>query len=333
MSTVLNKADILENDLREKYPAVLDLLLKDQTTKKNIFWATNDYQHLGSGYEYGSPINPKLITNGNGHVIMPRAEKAKSLQQTRARGMAEVFTPSWVCNAQNNLIDNHWFGTDNIFNTVVTNERGECSWSTSTNKIPFSKDKTWKDYIRKIHLEVACGEAPYVTSRYDATTGHFIPVKHRIGMLDRKLRVINENTTIIKDWVKATQEAFQSTYAYEWQGDSLLLARESILFTFIENYLEKFGKTPGLNSLKEIAEIISWNIWQMDGLTGTVPDSCNERKQTSINLFGETETKDSICVGCKDSNLKKHNGTYCNIRDWKESKEMRFIDLVDRINV
>lgn len=26
------------------------------------------------------------------------------------RDKAEVFTPSWVCNAQNNLVDNQWFG-------------------------------------------------------------------------------------------------------------------------------------------------------------------------------------------------------------------------------
>ena len=26
------------------------------------------------------------------------------------RGKAEVFTPSWVCNCQNNLVDDAWFG-------------------------------------------------------------------------------------------------------------------------------------------------------------------------------------------------------------------------------
>jgi hypothetical protein len=33
--------------------------------------------------------------------------------------MAEVFTPSWICNAQNNLIDNTWFGRDNVFNKEI----------------------------------------------------------------------------------------------------------------------------------------------------------------------------------------------------------------------
>ena len=39
--------DILENDILEKYPEVLDTLLRDHTTQKNIFWATNNYEHLG----------------------------------------------------------------------------------------------------------------------------------------------------------------------------------------------------------------------------------------------------------------------------------------------
>lgn len=30
--------------------------------------------------------------------------------------MAEVFTPSWVCNKQNNLVDEKWFGYANPFN-------------------------------------------------------------------------------------------------------------------------------------------------------------------------------------------------------------------------
>lgn len=328
MSTILYKADILENDIREQYSGVLDLLLTDQTTKKNIFWGTNDYQHLGEGYEYSSPISPKLITNGNGHVVMPRAEKAKPLQQTRVRGMAEVFTPSWVCNAQNNLIDNSWFETDSLFNTEITNKHGEKSWKTNSKKISFPKGKTWKDYVQDTRLEIACGEAPYITSRYDTTTGNFIPVKNRIGILDRKLRIVNENTKTSKDWLEASQEAFKNTYAYEWQGDSLLLARESMLFTFIENYLVKFGKKTQLNSIKKFAEIISWNVWQMDGLTGTIPNSCNEQKQTSTNLFGETEITKLKCAGCKENNIKAHSGTYCLIKDWKNNTQVRFIDLL-----
>ena len=37
--------------------------------------------------------------------------------------MAEVFTPSWICNAQNNLIDNAWFERKDVFNKEISNEK------------------------------------------------------------------------------------------------------------------------------------------------------------------------------------------------------------------
>jgi hypothetical protein len=49
----------------------------------------------------------------------------KLLQQMRVREMAEVFTPSWVCNAQNNLIDNAWLEKDNLFNYEKIDEKGK----------------------------------------------------------------------------------------------------------------------------------------------------------------------------------------------------------------
>ena len=111
--------DILENDLLQKYPEVLDILLRDHTTQQNIFWATDNYQELGNEYQFHSQIKTTSITGGNGHIIMPRVKKDKDLQQSRVREMAEVFTPSWICNAQNNLIDNAWFQNDSVFNTEI----------------------------------------------------------------------------------------------------------------------------------------------------------------------------------------------------------------------
>ena len=42
--------------------------------------------------------------------------------------------------------------------------------------------------------------SPYLVSRYDTTTGESIPIYKRIGLLDRKLRIINENTTTFNEW-------------------------------------------------------------------------------------------------------------------------------------
>lgn len=184
---------------------------------------------MGLPYKFISPILPELITGTNGYIIMPRVKKDKDLQQSRARDMAEVFTPSWICNAQNNLIDSAWFGRENVFNTEVFNSSGTRTWEVNDEKIIFNEPKSWKSYIRDTRLEMACGEAPYLTSRYDTTTGEFIPVERRIGLLDRKLQVINENVDDSREWLEAAQTAYKNIYAFEWQGNSLLLARKAIL--------------------------------------------------------------------------------------------------------
>ncbi len=326
--------DILENEILEAYPEVLDMLLYDHTTQRNIIWATSNYEYLGENYINKKEIKPELITGTNGNVIMTRVQKDSVLQLSRVKKMAEVFTPSWICNAQNNLIDKSWFQRENIFNIEIKGNK----WKTIKEKITFPNNKTWKDYIRDKRLEIACGEAPYITSRYDATNGEFIEVEDRIGLLDRKLRIINENVKNLEEWISWAEIAYENTYAYEWQGDSLLLARESMLYTFIENYKYKFRKEPSLKSIQTIANIISWNVWQMDGLKSVVPLSCTESEIKTINLFGEEEKVKSFCKGCLTNDMFKHNGIYCIIKDWsiknevsgKKGQNVRFIDLVKK---
>lgn len=327
--------DIKENDILKLSPELLNTLLKDHTLSTedkqvNIFWATDNYSDRGKGFQYKDPITIESITGENGDIIVPRALKSRATQQQRSREMAEVFTPSWICNKQNNLIDNAWFGREGVFNTEVDNPDGSHSWIVNENPIEFPEGKTWRDYVNENRMEITCGEAPYLVSRYDTVTGEPIPINKRIGLLDRKLRVVSENTTKSTEWLKAAQSAYQSIYGYEWQGDNLVLAREALLFTFIDYFREKFNKDPQLKSLLFIAYIISWNIWQMDGLKGVIPDSCGERLIIEKNLFEEREiiTK---CDGCKDGSIKDHNGIYALIKDWnapKEKQKIRFIDLM-----
>lgn len=322
--------DINEDYIRNYDPAVLNTLLLDHTTGKNIFWATSDYEERGKGFEYSSPILPELITGEHIKVIRPRTLKARELQSARAREMAEVFTPSWICNAQNNLIDEAWFGRKDVFNK----ENDDNTWTTIEDKIEFPKDKTWKDYVRDTRMEITCGEAPYLTSRYDATTGKPIAVRNRIGLIDRKLRIIGENAENTGEYLEMAQEAYKSTYAYEWQGDNLLLAREALLFTFIEHYQEKYGKEPQKKSVQSIANIISWNVWQMDGLKCVVPNSCHKERDNQTSLFGDEPTERQ-CKGCREDNINAHNGAYCIVKDWgakdkdgKRGKTVRFVDLI-----
>jgi hypothetical protein len=187
-------------------------------------------------------------------------------------------------------------------------------------------------------MEITCGEAPYLASRYDTTTGVAIPLEQRIGLLDRKLRVVSENTETSEDWLDWAQVAYRHTYGYEWQGDNLLLAREALLWTFIEYYQEKFGERPLLESINDMADTISWNLWQMDGLKGVVPDSCHDVVSGNpvaqqLDLFGAAPPTASApqvtpCPGCQKDDIRSHNGTYCKIKDWDTGKEIKFISLL-----
>ena len=319
-----------DNGIYSWPPDILSILLRDHTTQHNIFWASDDYAEKGPGYQYSDPIMMEAISGENRNQIVRRAYKSLEMQRDRTREKAEVFSPAWICNAQNNLIDSAWFGREGVFNT----ENPDHTWTVNPSLITFPEGKTWKDYVRDTRLEITCGEAPYLVSRYDTVSGEFIPIERRIGLLDRKLRVINENVDNHEDWLKWAQIAYQNIYGYEWQGDSLLLARDSLLRSFKEYHAFKFGKDYLLQprSIRYIAYIVSWNIFQMDGLKGVIPDTCGERRIETVTLFGDVEVEVQQCRGCNGGSIREHNGIYTLIRDWgaktEAKKKIRFIDLI-----
>ncbi|MBR7055214.1 MAG: Eco57I restriction-modification methylase domain-containing protein [Prevotella sp.] len=271
-----NTVDILGNGLQSD---VLKRLLLDHTTKRNIFWATHDYEHLGNGFQYTDEIRLESITGENGQVIKPRVLKSKEQQTDRSKDMAEVFTPSRVVKMMVDYID------------IGINTR--C-------------------------LEITCGEAPFLVSRYDATTGEPIAINERVGVLDRKLRMILNQQPDDEEWLTQVRLAFQSTYGYEWQGDSLLLARENLLHTFVEHYEKRYGCTPDMTLLKEFAEIISWNIFQMDGLTYRTPQlKKEEQPKIQLSLFDEAPTPAPSPL--------------CIIMDWQTGKTIKVNDIKNRL--
>lgn len=317
------KVDIKENTIFKISENLLSILLLDHSSNKNLIWATDNYSKNGAGYFFQDEIKINQITGYNGSTIKPRTKKSKKEQEQRIKQKAEVFTPSWICNNQNNLIDEKWFGQKNVFNT----EKGT-TWISKKTKIKF-KDKTWQDYVKDLRLEVSCGEAPYLVSRYDTVTGDVIDTKDRIGMLDRKLRVINENVNEPSEWFEWVKTAYKCTYGFEWQGDSVLIARENLLYTFADNYLYKFNELPNEDLLIEIAKIISWNIFQMDGVKFVIPNSCKTDCISQLTLFGD-EVKEVECYGCKKNNHNRHNGIYAKIMNWETNKKIKFISLTKR---
>ena len=87
------------------------------------------------------------------------------------------------------------------------------------------------------------------------------------------------------------QNAYKSSYGFEWNGDSLLLARENLVYTYRNYYFEKWGEEPILPLFEKIAEIISYNVFQMDGLKYIIPLSEKKEKveYTQLSFFEEEE--------------------------------------------
>lgn len=314
--------DIREENLLLIDMQILNILLFDHSSKKNIIWATDNYQQYGSGFNFNDEITIEKITSNYREIIKPRSKKTNEEKNKRIKENAEVFTPSWVCNNQNNLVDDAWFGRKNVFN-----KSDKDSWETIEDKIIFPENKSWQDYINSTRLEISCGEAPYLVSRYDSVTGKTIKIKNRIGLLDRKLRIVSENVDDESEWIEWSIEAIKSVYGYDWQGDNVLIARENLLYTFIDYYKDKFDKKPQVELVKKIAEIISWNIWQMDGLKFVIPNSCKNEKKVELTLFGEVEHIEE-CLGCKKNKNKNHNGIYCKVMNWKTNRSIKFISLI-----
>ena len=317
--------------------AVLDTLLKDKSTGKNIIWATDPPEELQT-VMYESVTDKSQITTqqlGLTHyeVVLPRMMKQTDTQQQRTRKKGEVFSPAWVCNKMNNALDADWFrglgAEESAGQFTVELPQG---WQTVETPVqfPVCKGRTpaWVQYVQSRRLEVTCGEAPFLASRYDAATGEMIPVARRIGILDRKLRVVSENAATEDEWRKYATHAVQSTYGYEYQGDNLLLARVNLLLTYAEHLQARWQRKPTKEELHPIANIISWNLWQMDGLRLSVPGGKPQPEAEQLDLFsmfGAAEPQPPT-VSCKVKNWRKgSHGTAQNFETIQEgSTSMKF---------
>lgn len=290
---------------------LLKQLLIDKSTRKNILWATDAYKQLGGAYYRDREIEQTLITGKNSDVIKTRARKAMEQQSERTKQHAEVFTPLWVVRKMNDYADEVWFNRPNVF---FTNEG-------PTDKVCMPQDtKTWEQYVDSRRLEITCGEAPYLVTRYNVETGEAIPVERRVGILDRKLRVVCENARTEEEWLDWAYRALQATYGYEFQGDNVLIARVNLLMTFEEHLQAQLKRRPTQAEYEKAINIIVWNIWQMDGLTGAVP-YCREEEFSQINLF-DLQLEDN----CK----KKDEQLRCRIYDWRREKSLEFVSLKSR---
>lgn len=288
-------------------------LLQDKTTRKNIMFASDSYTDYGAGYRDNSQMTEGVLLGFDSCDIQPRVYKAAAEQTERTRKRAEVFTPAWIVNQMNNHCDAEWFGRADVFN----HQEGQ-EWTVSTDPVTFPEGKDWKQYVDSRRLEITCGEAPYIVSRYDTSTGEIIPIGQRIGILDRKLRIVNENAADEAEWFKWAFRAFQSVYGYEYQGDNLLIARINLLYTLADYIEAKWHRQATRKELEKFLNVICWNFWQMDGMNDTPPYGIPSDEVVQMSLFDdEEETADDEIV-------------YCKIYDWRKDISKLFKGLKKR---
>lgn len=301
---------------------LLKSLLTDKTTKSNLLWATDAYRELGAEYDRDKEIDEALITGPHSDVIKTRARKAMEQQSERTRKHAEVFTPLWVCQRMTSHADAVWFGKADAFlaNEKYESEKSEHEFighsGYSAERIEFPKRRKWQHYVDSRRLEITCGEAPYLVNRYDVATGESIPIESRTGILDRKLRIVNENTTNEADWLKWALRAYQATYGYEFQGDNLLIARVNLMMTFEEYFHARWKHKPRINEYRKIATVVVWNLWQMDGLTGMIP-YCKAAADTQQMCFDP-----DLQIG--QSGEAPSEQPACRIYDWRRQSSLEY---------
>lgn len=328
-------AGFIESFARRYPRRILETLLCDRTTGRNIIWADGEYEELGDGYGGDDEITIDSITGKMSGVVKPRVAKELERQSSRTKSRAEVFTPSWLVNKMNNHLDEDWFGRSDVFNI-----EGDNSWAATEGEVTFPKTKGrgWHAYVESTRLEITCGEAPFLCSCYDTVTGAEIPVRERIGILDRKLRVVSERSSTRETWMKYALAALKATYGYEYQGDNLLIARINVFETVAVHLRNRWNSGLLDKEMDEVAWVVSWNIWQMDGLTCAPPTNVEGAVvQSMLEGFEEPEPQPiqgSLFDGLEGfedlapvEEKPQDTVPLCIIYDWESNEPFEFAAL------
>ena len=104
-------------------------------------------------------------------------------------------------------------------------------------------------------------------------------------------------------------------------GDNLLIARINLLMTFVDYMNNKWYRQPEKTELRKVANIISWNVRQMDGLKGTVPMGVLKEEYHQMSLF---EPFQEVEEADDDPEVR------CRIYDWRSEKSILYLDLNKR---
>ena len=90
--------------------------------------------------------------------------------------------------------------------------------------------------------------------------------------------------------------------------------------TFFEYVEYVWDRQPTDKELKPIINIVTWNIWQMDGLTGTIPFKKAQEQHQQLDMFSMMGFDD-------ESKAEEEPQPLCRIFDWRSNKSITYMSM------
>ena len=82
---------------------------------------------------------------------------------------------------------------------------------------------------------------------------------------------------------------------------------------------DRWNRVPTEAELRKVVNVIVWNFWQMDGITGMIPFGKNKEEYHQFNLF------DFVVADELDSqDTEEPEEVYCRIYDWRSDKSLTY---------
>ena len=92
-----------------------------------------------------------------------------------------------------------------------------------------------------------------------------------------------------------------------------LLTRVNLLLTYAEHLQARWQRKPTEEEMQPIAKIITWNVWQMDGLHLSVPGGKPQPEAEQLNLFSMFGTME-----------EQTPAVSCKVKNWRSNKTQNF---------
>lgn len=93
----------------------------------------------------------------------------------------------------------------------------------------------------------------------------------------------------------------------------IIWSRINVLLSFVEYMEDRWKRQPAKKDICKACNIIAWNLWQMDGLTGLLPFRTLKVEETNMFDLGFDDTEPVDDTPCE-----------CRVYDWRGNKSLTF---------